>query len=93
MLTFLDYEMIIMYLVYASPVLRVEVDLPVYADPCAGVTAAVPQYVLASIDELDLCVLLTQICALYIHRQVDCVWVPRTKEFTIRRRVNVQKFS
>ena len=85
--------MVIMYFIDSSPVLRVQVNFPIYADPCSIVTAAVPQNVLASIYELYLCMFLTQICTLYIHGEVDGVWVPRTEELPIRRRVDVQEFS
>lgn len=83
--------MIVMYLIHASPVLWVQVHFPVDAHPRAGLTAAVPEYVLAALHELDLRVPLAQLRTLYVHGQVDRVRVARAEELPIGRRVDVQK--
>ena len=88
-LTFFDYKVVIMYLIHTPSVLRIQIDLAVYAHPGASLATAISQYVFAPVNEFDLRMLLAEFCALYVHRQVDGVWVPGTEKLAIWRRINV----
>ena len=88
-LTFFDYKVVIMYFIHTPSVLRIQIDLAVYAHPGTSLAATISQYVLAPVDEFDLGMLLAEFCALYVHRQVDGVWVPGTEKLAIWGRINV----
>ena len=88
-LTFFDYKVVIMYFIHTPSVLRIQIDLAVYAHPGASLATAISQYVFAPVNEFDLRMLLAEFCALYVHRQVDGVWVPGTEKLAIWRRINV----
>jgi hypothetical protein len=90
-LTFFDYKVVVMYLIHAPSVLRIQIDLTVNAHPASCLAPAIPQYVLAPVDEFDLRMLLAQFCALYVHRQVDGVWVPGSEKLSIWGRIDVQE--
>ena len=75
-ITFFDNKVVVVYLIHTPSVLRIQIDLTVNAHPGPCLTPAIPQYVLAPVDEFDLRMLLAEFCALYVHCQVDGVWVP-----------------
>ncbi len=66
-LTFFYHKVVVMYLVDTPPVLRIQIDLAVYPHPAPCLAPAIPQYVLAPINEFDLRMLLAEFCALYVH--------------------------
>jgi hypothetical protein len=88
-LTFFDYKVVIMYLIHTPSVLRIQINLAVYAHPGASLAPAISQYILAPVDEFDLRMLLAEFCTLYVHCQVDAVWIPGTEKLAIWRRINV----
>lgn len=90
-LTFFDYKVVVMYLIHTPSVLRIQIDLTVYAHPGPCLAAAIPQYVFAPVYEFDLRMLLAEFCALYVHSQVDGIWVPGSEKLPIWRRINVQE--
>jgi len=90
-ITFFDNKVVVMYLIHTPSVLRIQIDLTVYAHPAPCLAPAIPQYVLAPVNEFDLRMLLAEFCALYVHCQVDGVWVPGSEKLPIWRRVNVQE--
>ena len=88
-LTFFDYKVVVMYLVHTPSVLRIQIDLTIYPHPAPCLAPAIPQYVLAPIDEFDLRMLLAEFCTLYVHCQIDGVRVPRAEKLSIWCRINV----
>ena len=90
-LTFLDHKVVVMYLIHAPSVLRIQINLAVYAHPGPCLAPAIPQYVLTPIDEFDLRMLLAEFGALYVHSQVDGVWVAGTEKLSIWGRIYVQE--
>lgn len=92
-LTLLDYELIIVDLIYAAPVLQIQVVVAAYPDPCAALAAAVPQHVSTVIRELYLCMLLAELRRLNVHSQIYLLGVARAEELPIRGRVDEEEFS
>jgi hypothetical protein len=90
-LTFFDNKVVIVYLIHTPSVLRIQIYLAINAHPGPCLASAIPQYVLAPVYEFDLRMLLAEFCALYVHCQVDCVWVPGSEKLSIWRRINVQE--
>ena len=94
MVTLLDYELVFINLVDPFPVLFVKIMILADADPRARVTSTVFKNESgAALLIFDFCVLLAQICRLYVHRQINLFWVPRSEKLPIRRRIDIEELS